>query len=298
MPPVVVSLINLKGGVGKTTTTVQLAECLVSEFDKRVLVIDLDPQTNATISLIEEERWEELNEQGRTIFHLFNDKLEGTSRFDIHAAIQEGVSKLGLKKLSLLPSSIQLIDLQDRMGEIPVKMGYSITPMEVLKAAIHPVMDQYDYILVDCPPNLGFITRNGIEISDFFLIPTIPDTLSTYGIPQIIKSINRFSLERPLLKIRCLGLVVTKFYSRSDAHVRGLQTLPARFARIFDELGLPRAPFFETVIPLANAFADVPLYDNEPKTFREKYGRSQSAGRTLNQYVIDLTREFMEHAGR
>jgi chromosome partitioning protein len=54
VPPVVVSLINLKGGVGKTTTTVQLAECLVSEFGKKVLVIDLDPQTNATISLIDE----------------------------------------------------------------------------------------------------------------------------------------------------------------------------------------------------------------------------------------------------
>ena len=56
--------------------------------------------------------------------------------------------------------------------------------------------------------------------------------------------------------------------------------------------------FDHVVIPLANAFADVPLYDNEPKTFREKYGRTQSAGRPLYQYVIDLTREFMGHAGR
>src|SRR5262249_32850330 len=119
MPPVVVSLINLKGGVGKTTTTVQLAECLVSEFGKRVLVIDLDPQTNATISLIEEERWEELDEQGRTISQLFHDKLEGTSRFNIHTAIQKGVSNLGLADLSLLPSSMQLIAVQDRMSEIP-----------------------------------------------------------------------------------------------------------------------------------------------------------------------------------
>jgi chromosome partitioning protein len=298
MPPVVVSLINLKGGVGKTTTTVQLAECLVSEFDKRVLVIDLDPQTNSTISLIEEESWEELNERGQTIFQLFHDKLEGTRRFDIRTAIQKGVSNLGLAKLSLLPSSIQLIDVQDRMAEIPVKMGYSITPMEVLKAAIHEVLGEYDYILIDCPPNLGFITRNGIEISDYFLIPTIPDTLSTYGIPQIIKSINRFSQERPLLKIRCLGLVVTKYYSRSEAHVRGLSNLPARFAKVFADLGLPTAPIFKTVIPLANTYADVPLYDNEPKTFREKYGRSKSGDRFLYQYVIDLTKEFMAHAGR
>lgn len=190
MPPVVVSLINLKGGVGKTTTTVQLAECLASEFDKRVLVIDLDPQTNATISLIEEERWEELNNEGRTIFHLFEDKLEHTTQFDIEHAIQERVSNLNLKRLSLLPSSIRLIDIQDRMSEIPVRLGYSITPMEVLKSAIHPILDRYEYVLIDCPPNLGFITRNGIEISDYYLIPTIPDTLSTYGIPQIVRSIH------------------------------------------------------------------------------------------------------------
>ncbi|QDV36961.1 ParA family protein [Tautonia plasticadhaerens] len=298
MPPIVVSLINLKGGVGKTTTTVQLAECLVSEYGKRVLVIDLDPQTNATISLIEEERWEELDDQGLTIFQLFQDKLDGTSVFDIRRAIQRGVSNLGLDGLSLLPSSIRLINVQDRMSEIPVKLGYAITPMEVLKAAIHDVPGQFDYVLIDCPPNLGFITRNGIEISDYFFIPTIPDTLSTYGIPQIVKSIEQFSRERPLLKIRCLGLVVTKFYSRSEAHVRGINNLPARFTRVFAKLGLPPAPIFKTVIPLANTFADVPLTDNKPKSFKEKYGRSRSGDRYLYQYVIDLTKEFMDHAGR
>ncbi|GJD22716.1 hypothetical protein RIVM261_076720 [Rivularia sp. IAM M-261] len=76
----VVSIINLKGGVAKTTTTVQLAECLASEFSKKVLVIDLDPQTNATIALIGEERWEELDKQKQTLFHLFNDKFEETNR--------------------------------------------------------------------------------------------------------------------------------------------------------------------------------------------------------------------------
>lgn len=298
MPPVIVSLINLKGGVGKTTTTIQLAECLVSEYGKRVLVIDLDPQTNATISLIEEERWEELDEQGLTIFQLFQDKLDGTSHFDIRKAIQKGVSNLALANLSLLPSSIRLIHVQDRMSEIPVKLGYSITPMEVLKAAIHDVLGQFDYVLIDCPPNLGFITRNGIEISDYFLIPTIPDTLSTYGMPQIIKSIEQFSRERPLLKIRCLGLVVTKFYSRSEAHKRGFDNLPARFTNVFTELKLPPAPIFQTVIPLANTFADVPIIGNKPRTFREKYGRSESGGRFLYQYVIDLTKEFMSYAGR
>lgn len=92
--------------------------------------------------------------------------------------------------------------------------------------------------------------------------------------------------------------MLTKYYSRSEAHNRGLRTLPARFAKIFVELGLEPAPIFSTVMPLANTYADIPMYDNEPKTFREKYGRSKSGDRFLYQYVIDLTREFMSHAGR
>jgi chromosome partitioning protein len=229
MPPVVVSLINLKGGVGKTTTTVQLAECLVSEFGKKVLVIDLDPQTNATIALIDEEAWEQLDSAGHTIYQLFSDKLENTKRFAPQSAIQNGVSNLRLQRLHLLASSIRLINVQDRMNEIPARHGYSITPMEVLKGAVKDVLPQYDYVLIDCPPNLGFITRNGIEISDYYLIPTIPDALSTYGIPQIIDNIHQFTQDRPQLKIKCLGLVITKYASNLSAHKRGIENLPFRF---------------------------------------------------------------------
>ncbi len=109
----IVSIINLKGGVAKTTTTVQLAECLASEFGKKVLVIDLDPQTNATISLIGEDKWEAIDNQGQTLFHLFNDKLRNTSTFNIRKALQRGVSNLELNSLSLLASSIRFIDIQD-----------------------------------------------------------------------------------------------------------------------------------------------------------------------------------------
>lgn len=308
----IISVINLKGGVAKTTTTVQLAECLCSEFSKKVLVIDLDPQTNATIALISEKRWEELNEQKQTLFHLFNDKLEGTSNFEIHKAIQRRVSNLHLPFLSLLASSIDVIDVQDRIQEIAPKTGYSITPMEVLKTVIYDELANYDYVLIDCPPNLGFITRNGIEISDYYLIPTIPDTLSTYGIPQIIRKIQGFTQERQL-KIKCLGLVITKFASNSQAHARGIRSLPARFEKIFEELNIQPAPVFDTRMPQANATSEAMEYGNSPtlntasevmeqgstpRSFKEKYGRSRSANRYLYEYVLDLTREFMKYVGK
>lgn len=293
--PKIVSVINLKGGVAKTTTTVQLAECLVSQFGKKVLVIDLDPQTNSTIALLDEEKWEQLDSDGRTLFHLFSDKLEKTKNFDLSKALQTGVSNLGLPKLHLLASSIRFIDIQDRISEIPGKTGYAINPMEIIKSTVYPILADYDFVLIDCPPNLGFITRNGIEISDFYLIPTIPDTLSTYGIPQIIKTINQFTKERNLA-IRCLGLLITKFDSRSNSHARGRRNLPVRFAKIFDDLGLPQAPIFETVMPQANATSDAMEFSNTPTNFRQKYGRSKSGDRYLYEYVEDLAREFIKNA--
>jgi chromosome partitioning protein len=295
MPPVVVSLINLKGGVAKTTTTVQLAECLASEHKKRVLVIDLDPQTNATIALIGETRWGELNERRQTIAQLFLDKLEKTSIFRVNEAIQDGVSDLDLEKLSLLPSSIELIRAQDRMSEIGEKTSFTLNPMEVLKFAIHNVLDRFDYVLIDCPPNLGFITRNGIEISNYYLIPTIPDTLSTYGIPQIIRSIHDFGRDRSL-RIRCLGLVVTKFVSNSAVHKEGIRTLPTRFAKAFQELGLEPAHPFACRMPHANSYAEAMDVDIKRSSFREKYGYSKSGDRPLHAYVTDLTGEFIAHA--
>jgi chromosome partitioning protein len=291
----VVSLINLKGGVAKTTTTVQLAECLASEFNKRVLVVDLDPQTNATISLIDEERWEELKENNLTLFHLFNDKLEQTTLFDMDEAIQRGVSNLHLPNLHLLASSIQFIDIQDRLNEVSAKTHHMINPMEVLKTAIKPYLNNYEYVLIDCPPNLGNITKNGMEISNYYLIPTIPDTLSTYGIPQIVRQINDFSKARRL-QIQCMGLVITKFDSRSRAHARGRESLPARFAKIFDELQLPPAPIFNAEMPQANATSEAMDFGLAQSTFKKKYGYSKQGYQPLHEYVTALTKEFMKHA--
>lgn len=170
--------------------------------------------------------------------------------------------------------------------------------MVILEDAISPVLDPYDYVLIDCPPNLGFITRNGIEISDYYLIPTIPDTLSTYGVPQIIKTIQSFIHERPEeLRIECMGLLITKFSSNSASHREKKRTLPARFRGMFEELEITPAPVFDTVMPQANATAEAMEFDNNPSSFKEKYGRSRSGKKYLYEYVIELTREFIAKIG-
>jgi chromosome partitioning protein len=88
----IVSFINLKGGVGKTTAAVNIASLLARDHQKRVLLIDLDPQTNATVSVIDQMAWQQRHTAGQTLFHLFDDTLNGRSRFKISSAILPNVA--------------------------------------------------------------------------------------------------------------------------------------------------------------------------------------------------------------
>ena len=116
----VISVINLKGGVGKTTMTVSMAEILAGEFDKRVLVIDLDPQTNSTMMLIGERAWETANREGRTLAPLFKDSLRPKGdppTFDLDRTLYREASPIKrVRTLDLLPSSLDLIDVQDDLA--------------------------------------------------------------------------------------------------------------------------------------------------------------------------------------
>src|SRR5262249_33735825 len=150
--------INLKGGVGKTTICTAVGEMLAKEKNKHILIIDLDPQTNATVSLISEEKWLQLDEKGQTLAQLFEDSLNGQapSVFNINDAIVRRVSSIdgGIHRLELLPSSIRLIDIQDKIPMIAIAGNYSTSPLDILKNAVVGVRDRYDYVLIDCPPSL------------------------------------------------------------------------------------------------------------------------------------------------
>jgi chromosome partitioning protein len=110
----IISFINLKGGVGKTTLTVNIASILAKVHSKKVLVVDLDPQTNATVSLISQTEWEKVNLRKQTLYHLFNDKINSGSDFDLGKAIIKNVANI--QNLNLLPSSLNLVEIQDRIN--------------------------------------------------------------------------------------------------------------------------------------------------------------------------------------
>lgn len=256
-----ISIINLKGGVAKTTTTAGLAEFLSGVYGKKVLVIDLDPQTNCTTMLIGEKRWCELNNAGNTLCTMFKDALANEHNFNISSAIQKGVSGISeVKSLDLLPSSLDLIEIQDMLVNIPQGAFYANNPTEILRRATFEVRSSYDYILIDCPPNMGLITLNGLRISDGYIIPTIPDFMSTYGIPQIIKRVKQFSREISEV-IDCLGIVATKVRSQSGLHTKTLKELQReQDADLFDTI------FYENT-DMANA-----AEYNQVNTLRQRWG--------------------------
>jgi chromosome partitioning protein len=283
----VLSTINLKGGVGKTTTTVGIAEMLVGEFGKRVLVVDLDPQTNATVALIDEQEWRVLDERGATVAQLFADALlddQSQRRFNLDDAIQTDVGSVtGMAGLDLLPSSLQLINIQERLAAMPLGQFYSTAPSQVLETALKRRLDDWDYVLIDCPPNLGLITLNGLRISDAYLIPTIPDVLSTYGIPQILQRVQAFASEINE-DIQPLGIVVTKFQANSTMHVNTDE-------RLRGEAIEGKGPeVFETVIPQGNAIAGAVEF-TERGTLRQKYlyQGGFEAFRSLTEEVMDAS---------
>jgi chromosome partitioning protein len=275
----VISLINLKGGVAKTTTTVALAETLSSQFRKRVLVIDLDPQTNATVMLIGEARWKQLNENGYTLATLFKDALAPEERrFSLEKTLQRGVSDVQhASTIDLLPSSLDLIDVQDRLASAPTGQFYSVTPVDLLRLAVKPIIDNYDYVLIDCPPNLGIITLNGLRISEGYIIPSVPDVLSTYGIPQILKRVANFSKEIAE-DVRPIGILITKYQVASTTHVNGARRLR----------GDNNPPVFDTEIRQADQIAAAAEMQTSKRTLKQKYGYGDLAER-----YIALAREVI-----
>ncbi|MDF3310234.1 ParA family protein [Rhodococcus sp. T2V] len=277
----VVATINLKGGVGKTTTTAALGEMLSGEFGQRVLLIDLDPQTNLTMMMIGESCWGELDSQSLTLAALFERAMSAGGsafEFDVSSIIQHSVSPLRkVRTVDLLPSSLKMIGLHERVAGAGFASGDATG---ILLRALKPVIDQYDYVLVDCPPNLETITLNGLRCADAYIIPTIPDVMSTYGIGPVQKRIAQFGERwgRPIVE---LGVVITKYRKASTVH-----------RNTVDDLNRRRdiTMVFPSLIPEANQIAAAAEYADFG-TLRQKYGAD-------GQFIAlrDLAQDFMATA--
>jgi chromosome partitioning protein len=286
----VLSFINLKGGVGKTTTAVAVAEMLAQEERKHVLLIDLDPQTNATVTVITEDKWAEVDQAGNTIAQLFEDRLnpQNPQKFDIEKAIVRRVSTIndGIARLDLLPSSIRLIEMQDKIPMIALSGNFTTNPIEILREALLPIIDRYDYIIIDCPPSLGAVTKNGLRISTGYVIPTIPDIVSTWGIYQIVDNVARFAKDIGRT-IPAIGIVATKVQA-NNLHRRVISDLQAGRLGHFSGAETNQPPLFSNAIPQTVDVARGADVDADIRTFKGKYGSAYPAFHGLTQEIKQL----------
>jgi chromosome partitioning protein len=285
--PVVTSVINLKGGVGKTTLTMALAHYLAGEHNKRVLVIDLDPQTNATIALVNERRWRERDQTGQTLYQMFRDQLDGTHTFSAREAIIPRVSNLGggMPGLDLLPSSIRLHRIQDKITKVADLDAFRDGSVYCLRESLRDVLPEYEHVLIDCPPNLGVITLNGIAISKYFLIPVVPDILSTLGVPLVLDRMADFAL-RAQHEIFGLGIVVSRFRANSRLHRSTVLSMRR------DAIPGIHPPIFNSIINEDIEVAEAADIEEQVTNLRQKFG-----GSNPHRQFSALTDEYLRYVG-
>ena len=288
------SLINLKGGVGKTSLTCALADFLTFEYRKKILVIDLDPQTNATVVLMGEEKWkQEREDKGLTLAHYFRKKIEAEAVLDPRTVLVRRTSNLsgGIDGLDILPSSPFFWKIQDRIRDIPLRHYGTGVYVSVLEEIVNPLNSEYryDYVLIDCPPSLGLLTQNGLYISNYYLIPCVPDWLSTYGIPQIMITAHEFALAHHR-QLDCLGIVFCRYRSGVRLHEQTIQRYRDRQGMELGDLPNVRHPkVFQTAVKETVGAEQATDPSAQPNTLKQKYGY----GNLFNQYD-NVTQEFLQ----
>lgn len=161
------------------------------------------------------------------------------------------------------------------LGLEPTGKFHSNIPTEIIKRALKPIINNYDYVLIDCPPNMGLITLNGLRISDAYIIPAIPDVLSTYGIPQIVNRVSEFS-ENIGEDIDCLGIVATKVRGQSSLHSRTIDVLKRE----------KDAHFFSTIFYENNQMGEA-AECIEVNTLRQKWGYQGQFDR-FDSFVMEI----------
>lgn len=250
----VVAVANQKGGVGKTTTCVNLGACL-AERGKRVLIVDIDPQGNATSGLGIDRR-----SLRQCVYDLLINGIEAG----------EILKETEVPDLWLLPATIRLAGGEVELATLPQRETR-------LKESLRYFVPDFDWVFVDCPPSLGLLTLNALTFADSLLIPIQCEYYALEGLGQLMTTITMVrSVFNPRLEL--LGVLLTMFDPRTNLSQQVVEEVRKAF----------REKVFRSVIPRSVRLSEAPSY-GKPITLYEETSKGAQAYRELAQEVLERT---------
>ncbi len=247
----IISIANQKGGVGKTTTTINLSACL-AEAGKRVLVIDMDPQGNTTSGLGIEK-----DEAESTIYEVILRTV------DIKDAIIENI----FDNLDIIPSNVNLAGAEIDLIDVENREY-------ILKDSLAEVKDNYDFIILDCPPSLSMLTVNAMTASNTVLVPIQCEYYALEGLTQLMHTINLVK-KKLNKKLELEGVVFTMYDSRTNLSLQVVENVK-------DNL---QEKIYKTIIPRNIRLAEAPSH-GLPINIYDKRSTGAESYRNLAQEVI------------
>jgi chromosome partitioning protein len=253
VPTKIIALANQKGGVGKTTTAVNLAAC-VAALGRRVLLFDLDPQANATSGLGVE-------------------KIEGASAYRPllgEGGLLEKIKNTPFERLDIIPSEVDLCGLD-------IELARSENHLQRVAMALRPVVEsqRFDVIFIDCPPSLGVLTLNALSAADGVLVPLQCEYYALEGISMLNKIMSQLHDNAINPRLELFGVAMTMYDSRTKLSQQVVTEVREHFG---DRV-------FETMIPRSTRLAEAPSF-GKPIIHYDKYSSGAAAYELLAQELL------------
>jgi len=253
VPTKVISVANQKGGVGKTTTAINVAACM-AQLGRRVLVLDMDPQANATSGLGLE-------------------KTEGASAYRPllgEGTLLEKIRPTAFERLEIIPSEVDMCGAE-------MEIARAENHLQRLAGLLQPIVNggRHDFIFIDCPPSLGLLTLNAFAASDYLLIPLQCEYYALEGISMSHKVLNQVRSSGINPRLELLGVIMTMFDARTRLSAQVVEEVREHFGELV----------FDTVIPRLTRLAEAPSF-GKPIIHHDKYSPGAAAYEVLTGEVL------------